>query len=493
MHRRRPFARAGVVGVALFASAHEALAQAQVPVFLVGEQGEFERNQAQDAEAIARSIGPRALIGPSLSSAVEERFATRAEWQDTLQPVRTRIMRSRRAYHDAVSSQQQGVAEALLISLEQDADALLAQPIALDRSRETREALMSAVLFVADSTIATQPARAAEALRKLASAFPEITLGPRSASTAVRTAFREQVLQVANASLVVQSAPDSCQVRRNGIVMGNAPAQLQSLAAGQHRVSVRCGASDSLVHRVVVGAGTTSTVQVDVTLDRAIRFGDNAGFVYANERVADDRSVSDAAIIANALGAERAVLYRARTRRAIVIDVLARSVLRELEQTQYAQLTEALRGASSTNTPARTPSTPPRVAVRPRLPTPATTPFVSPRPQPVQTAAMTVVGAIFTSTGILFAVSGAAAWAGADYARTQSGLLGRDGFPFTSVSQSVTSVEPPLRALAVGGWIAGGTLLATGVTMIVVGTTRREPGRARVLVTPAMTGVAGVF
>lgn len=499
----RPLAAASVVGLGVVAKSVSARAQPQpVPVFIVSEQGEADRERAQDTATIARTLGERALIGPALSSTVDERFGSRAEWVDTLQTVRTRIQRSRRAYNEAIANQQRSVAEALLQSLEQDAEAILAQPLAIDRSRETRESLMSALLFVAESTIAEQPARATEALRKLATVLPEITLGPRAASTVVRGAFREQVSQLANASLVVQSVPEGCQVRRNGVVMGSAPAQMQGLVAGQHRVSVRCGALDSLTHRVTVGAGTTSTVQIDVNLDRAVRFGDLAGFLYANERAANDRMVADAAQVANALGAERAVIYRVRTRKAVVIDVLARSVVREVEPAEYARLPDALRGADVNTNSTTTDSAPrearaPRIAVRPRTRpvTSAPTPAPSAATNAAPSGAMMLFGLVFAGSGALLALGATGAWLGADYARGQTLSLGQEGLSYPRPMLSASSIEPPLRALAVGGWIAGGALLVTGATMVGLGVTRREPNdrSVRALVGPQSIAIEAVF
>jgi hypothetical protein len=407
--------------------------------------------------------------------------------------VRARIPRSKTRYNEAIASNQRAVADALLLSLEEDADALLAQPMGLDRERANREALMGALLFLADVLITEQPARATEALRKLATAFPEITLGPRAASTAVRALFREQVAQLANASLVVQSVPEGCQVRRNGVLLGSAPAQLQGLVAGQHRVSIRCGGRSSLVHRVTVGASATSTVQIDIGIDRAVVFGDVAGLRYDNERIADERMVSDAAVIASALGAERVVLYRARSRRAIVVDVLARTVLRESSHSEFAQLAAALRGAASSAATARAEAPAPRVAVRPtpRRTDSATRVVETTRPAP---SSLTVVlGVAFAGAGVLFAGGGTAAWIGADYVRAQSLRVGQDGLALGGVTSSVASAETPLRVASVAGWIAGAGLAATGIAMMAIGGGRREPARVSVTVTPESVSIRGAF
>ena len=485
--------------ISLFITLASSAAWAQpIPIFSVGDQGAAGAagEQAQrDLEAIARVAGANALVGPALSAQIEERYATRDEWTDTMQAVRTRITRSKRAYNEAIANNQRPVAEALLRSLEEDADALLAQPLGLDRLRENREALMGALLFIADVCITEQPARATEALRKLATAFPELTLGARAASAQVRTAFREQVAQIATASLVVQSVPDACQVQHNGALLGSAPVQLQRLAAGQHRLSIRCGGRRSLVHRVTAGASATSSVQIDIELDRAVAFGDQPGLRYNSERAANERMVNDASVIASALGAERVVLYRERTRRVFVVDVVARSVLRELSESEFAQLAQALRGTATAPVNTAEPRPAPQVVVRPAMrATPSRPPHaVAAHTQPAPSGLTIVLGSVFTATGVLLAAGGTGAWLGADYVRAQSLRVGQDGLPFGGVSNSLSSAETPVRVLAVGGWIAGAGLAATGIAMIAVGTGRREPSQVSVSMTGHGVSVQGAF
>ncbi len=473
-----------------------------MPVFVTSIASTPGSQAVQDTASLATALGNRVLIGPALSSAIEERYGARDRWTDTLQALRTRIIRSRRAFGEAIANGQPAVAEALLRSLEDDAQTLLSQPEGLDRLRENREALMSALLFVAESTYADRPSRATEVVRRLAEAIPELTLGPRAASAGVRQLYREQATQLANASLVIQTVPDACIVRRNGITVGNAPVQLQGLVAGMHRVSIQCGGRSSLVHRVNVGAGATSTVQIDIGIDRALTFGDIPTLRYDNAQVESDRYINDSAAIANAIGSDRAIVYHAQSRRASLVDVLSKRVVFESEPGQFNELARVIRGATATNTTnnpssnATTDLSPRRVAVdaRPRR-------RRSPNTQPIDTtsaapsAGLMLFGVVFTSAGVLLSLGGAGAWAGANYARTQSLLLGQDGLQFTSVARSVTSAEPPLRALAVGGWIAGGGMLATGITMIVLGAVRREPSVSPVRASVSPTGVAveGVF
>jgi hypothetical protein len=466
-----------------------------VPILTVVESDVASAQTDRDLSALAQHIGANALVGPALSAQISERYATRDEWQDTLQDVRARISRTKQRYNEAIASAQREVADALLRSLEQDADALLAQPLGLDRVRENREAVMGALLFIADVSITDQPTRAAEAVRKLCAAFPNLTLSARAASSAVRALYRETVQQIASASLVVQSVPDACQVRHNGVMLGNAPVQLQGLVAGQHRLSIRCGGRSSLVHRVSVGTSATSTARIDLAVDRALVFGVTPGLRYDSERIANERMTEDAAVVASALGAERAVLYRARTRHVYVIDVVAHSVLRELDDREHAQIARALGGSDAASSTRTAPTQePPAVAVRPVQPArqPVRAPaIVAPRAAP--SATTMVLGVAFTATGLLFAGAGTGAWIGGDVLRARALRNGEDGLGLGGVTQSLSSAESPLRVLAVAGWLAGAGLSATGITMIAIGARRSEPRRVSFGVWGQQAWVAGAF
>jgi hypothetical protein len=457
---------------------------------------------AEDLARIASIAGSDVIVGPALSAALESQYALRDYGTDTLRDVRERIARSRRAYEDAVAINQREPAESALRALEQDAAALIAQPMALDRSRENREALMSALLFVANVTVQDQPTRAQEAVRKLVEALPDLVLSARVAREAIRTMYREHARQVATASLVVQSIPDGCQVRRNGVMLGNAPAQLQGLVPGQHRISLRCGGRNSLVHLVNVGAGTTSTVQIDLAIDRALEFGQAPTLRYDDVRTRDGRSIADASVLGSALGVERVLMYRPEDRRVAIIDVLTRTIVRELDQREWSQLPNALHGrgqhAEQTTSASPTSSTigraTPEVRVSVRTSrAPSTTPSRS-ASRAAPSGSQMLLGVVFSTAGLLLAGSAMGAWIGADIAQREAGLFGRDGQWLGASQPSIASIEMPLRTLAIGGWIAGGGLFAAGLTLTALGVTRREATtNVRALLTPNGMLVQGVF
>jgi hypothetical protein len=456
-----------VVSIAALSSG---TAHAEVIPVLTVSAGARPAHAAQDLAAIVAGLGSDALSGAALVETIEERFATRDRPGDTLREVRERIARSRRAYSDAVAMDQREVADALLRSLEVDAATIAAQPLALDRARENREALVSAWLFVANVTSADHPSRSNEAVRRLAETLPDLALSHRVASEVVRAAYREAVRPLATASLNVQSAPEGCQVRRNGVVFGNAPAQLQGLVPGQHRVAIRCGGRTSLLHRVSVGAGTTSTVQVDMVLDRALDLEGTPGFRYEDARVLDARMASDVATLGGALGVDRIVVYRPEPRRIVVVDVLSRTVVRSLDPAQWP----ALRGTLSGPPPPERPPAPPAA-------TPAARPTIAPAATVAARAAAnhsrTMIqvsrdegprrtGSVLAGTGLAITLGGVGCWLGANAQGDRALRFGDAGETTGAARLALTATESALRAAAIGSWIGGFVLIGTGSALM---------------------------
>lgn len=468
-----------VLGALFVLIAFESRAEAQSVPLVVVTSAPRGTPAATDADlsALARGASGQLVLGPALVTQLQERYGAPDASGDTLREVRERVPRSRRQYNEALSTSHEADTRPALQSLERDADLLLAQPEALDRMRENREALISALLFVANVTVTSEPSRSAEAIRKLVEALPDLTLTARVAGESVRNAYREQVRQLATASLVVQSVPDSCQVRRNGIFLGNAPAQLQGLVPGTHRIAIRCGGRLSLVHRVSVGAGTTSTVQIDMGLDRALELGTSPTLRYENVGQLEARMIGDVSVLGSALGADRVVVFRPEGRRLVVVDVIARTVVREVNEREWSDLPRVLRARSTgtTTATAREATALPevRVRVRPRTAPTALAPVRVTNAAP--NGPQLLFGIVFGASGLVLAGGGTAAWFGADIVRSRSLTIGDEGSVLGGIRSSGASGETALRSLAVGGWIAGGALLVAGTSLFVLGATRREP------------------
>jgi hypothetical protein len=452
------------------------------------------RTIESDVATIASAARTLLAVGPALSEQLRERYGAPEGSGDSLRALRERIPRARRQYSEALAASREEEARAALEALERDADALLAQPEALDRLRENREALISALLFVANVTLSSEPTRSSEALRKLVEVLPDLTLSARVASEAVRAAYREQVRQAATASLVVQSVPDGCQVRRNGVFFGNAPAQLQGLVPGVHRVAVRCGGRTSLVHRVSVGAGATSTVQIDLGLDRALELGATPSLRYDSAGQLEARVVSDASVLGAALGAERVLVFRADARRLLLVDVLGRSIVRAITEREWRDLPRILRTASTQTeeSPAAVPPSSPEVRVRARSAPFAQRPVSSVAAAPASRAPWLLLGAVFGGSGLVLGGGATGSWVGANALRAHAIKLGDEGTVLGGLRESAASGERALRTSAIAGWIAGGALALTGASLVVLSTTR-SAGTARAFVTGDGIAVEGAF
>ena len=131
-----------------------------------------------DLSALARGATGQLVLGPALATQLQERYGAPDASGDPLREVRERVPRSRRQYNEALGTYHEADTRPALQSLERDADLLLAHPEALDHMRENREALISALLFVANVTVTSEPARSAEAIRKLVEALPDLERVP---------------------------------------------------------------------------------------------------------------------------------------------------------------------------------------------------------------------------------------------------------------------------------------------------------------------------
>jgi hypothetical protein len=280
-----------------------------------------------------------AQLGPALGQLIRERFGRRPPTTNTLADVSNRISAARTAYNAAAASNDTAAMNAALESLERIAGEIEAQPDILATFPEAREQLARALLFVADTTIQSTANRADDAIRRLATIDPQRVLTARAASSLVRQAFAQRVQDIANAALVVRSPQPGCEVFRDGSSVGNTPAQLSNLSPGSHhRISIRCGGRTSLMHPVTLGAGTNSTLDIDVQLDTALDVLDAPSLRYETLEEGADRWVQDLARLGGAIGAQRVMGVIPSQDRVIVVDVVSATVTGESPLTDGAQM-----------------------------------------------------------------------------------------------------------------------------------------------------------
>jgi hypothetical protein len=315
------------------------LGNSQVPVIVLTTTTAPQGEAAGQLGRINAALQGTAQLGPALGQLIRERFGRRPPTTNTLADVNTRIAAARSAYSAAAASTDTAAMNTALETLERIAGEIEAQPDILATFPDAREQLARALLFVADTTIQTTANRADDAIRRLATIDPQRVLTARAASSAVRQAFSQRVQDIANAALVVRSPQPGCEVFRDGRSVGNTPAQLSNLSPGSHhRISIRCGGRTSLMHPVTLGAGTNSTIDIDVQLDTAIDLLDAPSLRYETLEAGRDRWVQDLARIGGAIGAQRVMGVIPSEDKVIVVDVVSATITGESPITDGAQM-----------------------------------------------------------------------------------------------------------------------------------------------------------
>lgn len=340
MLRTQWFGRTGVAlaCVAGVAAGREARADG-IPIIVLttttAPQGEATTRLAR----INAALSGNAQVGPALAQQIRERYGRREPTSNTLADATARINAARAAYNNAAASNDSTAMDSAIESLERIASEFEAQPDILSTFSDAREQLARTLLFIADTTIQSAPARADDAIRRLAVIDPQRVITARAASSAVRQAFLQRVQQIATAGLVVNSATPGCEVFRDGRSVGNAPAQLSNLAPGSHhRISLRCGGRTSLIHPVNVAAGSTSSITIDVQLDSALDVLSEPSLRYASVETGRERWNTDLARIGTSLGATRIFGLIPSEDRVVAIDVVSGALVGTSPVTDGAQL-----------------------------------------------------------------------------------------------------------------------------------------------------------
>jgi hypothetical protein len=328
-----------VGAMVVFAVQREARAQVgPVPVVVLSTAAASATEATPRLSRVAAALSSQARVGPALSEELRERYGRRPPSVNTMLDAQARVDAARTAYNNAAAANDSANMNAALDALERVAGELEQQQDILATFPEAREQLSRALLFIANSTIQSSPARADDAIRRLAMVDPQRVLAARAASSAVRQAFAQRVQEMATAGLVVQSVPTGCEVFRDGRSVGNAPAQLSNLSPGSHRISVRCGGRMSLMHPITVASGATATLVIDAQLDAALDLTDTPMLRYPSIEVGRARWVEDLAKLGSALGATRILGLVPSEDRVIAVDVVSATIVGESPVTDGAQL-----------------------------------------------------------------------------------------------------------------------------------------------------------
>lgn len=431
------------------------------------------------------------MVGAALSRAIEQRYAAPPLSGDPLAPVRERARAAQRAWRQAAAAGDDPAAAQALETLDQAAREMEAAPEALDASAENRRALEQALVFLAERyDAAGSSTRAEDAMRRLAAIDPSVTFTAQSASPSVQQLYARAVASLPRGALTVDSVPTGCTVVRDGRDAGTAPVEIQDLAPGRHRISVRCGALHSLVHRVDVAARTRATVVIDAQLDSALITQPVPTLRYATAGQARSRLVNDLAVLGRALGVGRIVGVITSEDRAAVVDVSTGSEVGE------SPVTDGSRLRSLVHQPVATPT-----ATQPRDEPHTATPALSTNNTPVNTTtspttpqrpSMVVVrrGGGLPFGAVLLGVLGAGGIGLGVYAMNMGDSRENAAQQSPDPALRVTHEREiePIRWVQWAGLIAGGTLLSTGILWALFGTRSEEAIELRTSAVPVHGG-----
>lgn len=192
-----------------------------------------------------------------------------------------------------------------------EAQKLIDEAIAeLNRTKTQADNVLKTCLFVVralhdagDLTRAEQQAR--QCVRLVPGGAPDLDDHPPEVVT-----LHEEASQAGpekRSSLTVNSRPQRCDVRINGLRLGQTPFTMTDLYPGDYQVQVECDPDRrGRVHQLTIGA-EGAEVFVDVELDRAVRTEPLLRLRYAEQRVAE-RQEQDARGIAEVLEVGAVVL-----------------------------------------------------------------------------------------------------------------------------------------------------------------------------------------
>lgn len=151
-------------------------------------------------------------------------------------------------------------------------------------------------------------------------------------------------------SLAVDSQPQGCDVRINGLRLGQTPFTMTNLYPGDYQVQVECDPDQrGRVHRVTIGTGSTKLF-VDAELERALRTEPVLGLSYSDELEAE-RRLPDALAIAEVLQVRVVVVASLPATHTLELEVVDRErpdrvLLARIPMTPTGPSAEAAAGAA---------------------------------------------------------------------------------------------------------------------------------------------------
>lgn len=305
--RARRAASALFAAVVLAASPAGASAQWLVVRAGVGEPSGDERALAAALRGALEDAGRAVLPDPTAA----------AQASTLLSRERTVVEADRIAeLVDAVRVLEEHVAmrrrEAALEAAERVRELSSGVAEALEEQREVAQRLFDACVAEAWLHIQLGEGESARTdLRRCREAYPDIAADPHAMSSRVFDLITEIDRELAARpafQIRVEGPPAGCEISLDGRRRAVAPAPIEGVFSGEHRLEVECaGLRRTRIHSILLGAADL-TVSIDPAFDDALRTAGGVWLDYASASGGAARRTADARVIGRALGASDVVL-----------------------------------------------------------------------------------------------------------------------------------------------------------------------------------------
>lgn len=186
---------------------------------------------------------------------------------------------------------------------------------ALEEQREVAQRLFDACVAEAWLHVQLGEGEAARAdLRRCRESYPDIAVDAHAMSSQVFDLIGEIDAELATRpafQITVEGPRAGCELSLDGRRRAVAPAVIEGVFAGDHRLEVECaGMRRTRIHRVLLGAADL-TVSIDPAFDDALRTSGGVYFDYASAADVSARRVADARALGAALEASDVVVLTA--------------------------------------------------------------------------------------------------------------------------------------------------------------------------------------
>lgn len=299
-------------------------ARAERPILLESHVGDPPQDTRFYVEFLARTMGPKALLaGKELARLVEQKLSLDPGKTGSSTELIQQVLDGRRQFIEGQ------FAEAISI-LQQARKRLLSSTALVASDQNLRNALHTALLYLANAHMRSgHEDRATEQVSEVIRSFPDRELSLVQYSPALVKFYkkvRRDLDRQQRGTLTVTTRPPGCLVFVNERYVGLSPTKVPDLYPGRYRVYVQRPQQPGRLHPVTVD-GNDATLNIDFSLDRALRTEPMVGFRFADLRSMEREEVGHAASVARAVDAPLALVvgFRQHQGRRVLMGMVVSS------------------------------------------------------------------------------------------------------------------------------------------------------------------------